>query len=80
MAEEAMRAGVQPHRSTLVPVWRAAGSAWVEGGPLYDADPAYDGRVDGYVYNGQYYAGAPSASAPPPMAPAPAPMASGERG
>jgi hypothetical protein len=45
-----VRAGVQPQRSTLVPVWQAAGSAWIEGGPLYDADPAYEGRVDGFRY------------------------------
>jgi hypothetical protein len=37
--------------------------------------------VDGYVYNGQYYAGAPAAA--PAPAPAPtyaAPTRSGERG
>src|SRR3954447_5161821 len=28
------------------------------------ADRDNDGRVDGYVYNGQYYAGAPSSTAP----------------
>jgi hypothetical protein len=53
-----------------------AGAIW--------ADQNNDGRVDGYVYNGQYYAGAPSstppAAAPAPMPePAPAPAA-GERG
>jgi hypothetical protein len=37
-----------------------AGAIW--------ADQNNDGVVDGYVYNGQYYAGAPSTSAP--MAPA----------
>jgi len=41
------------------------------------ADRDNDGRVDGYVYNGQYYAGAPTA--PAPMAP-PTPTRSGERG
>ena len=47
-----------------------AGAIW--------ADRDNDGRVDGYVYNGQYYAGGPS-SAPAPMAPPP-PTRSGERG
>jgi len=45
-----------------------AGAVW--------ADNDRDGRVDGYVYNGQYYQGTPQGyaptSAPPPMA--------GERG
>jgi len=45
-----------------------AGAVW--------ADNDRDGRVDGYVYNGQYYQGTPQGyaptSAPPPM--------SGERG
>lgn len=45
-----------------------AGAIW--------ADQNNDGRVDGYVYNGQYYPGAPSTAAPPPPA---APM-TGERG
>src|SRR3954453_23401567 len=35
-----------------------AGAIW--------ADRDNDGRVDGYVYNGQYYAGAPAATAPAP--------------
>ena len=50
-----------------------AGAIW--------ADRNNDGVVDGYVYNGQYYAGAPSTAAPPPppMA-APPPTRSGERG
>jgi hypothetical protein len=51
-----------------------AGAIW--------ADQNNDGVVDGYVYNGQYYAGAP-ATTPPPMAPAPTyapPTRSGERG
>src|SRR6059058_3056005 len=50
-----------------------AGAIW--------ADRNNDGQVDGYVYNGQYYAGAPSTAAPPPppMA-APPPTRSGERG
>ena len=47
-----------------------AGAIW--------ADRDNDGRVDGYVQNGQYYAGGPSAGAPMP-APA-TPMRSGERG
>jgi hypothetical protein len=40
-----------------------AGAIW--------ADRDNDGRVDGYVYNGQYYAGAPTAAprAAPPSAP-----------
>ncbi len=56
-----------------------AGAVW--------ADRNNDGVVDGYVYNGQYYNGAPAgygaaqapAPAPAPM-PAPAPGRSGERG
>jgi hypothetical protein len=37
--------------------------------------------VDGYVYNGQYYAGPPAGAAPmAEPAPAPMPMRSGERG
>jgi hypothetical protein len=51
-----------------------AGAVW--------ADRNNDGVVDGYVYNGQYYAGAPSGAAPAP-APAPTyttPSRSGERG
>src|SRR3954452_21720831 len=50
-----------------------AGAIW--------ADRNNDGVVDGYVYNGQYYAGSPTTTAP--MAPAPvytAPTRSGERG
>src|SRR3982751_814032 len=47
-----------------------AGAVW--------ANRDNDGRVDGYVYNGQYYAGGPN-SAPAPMAPPP-PTRSGERG
>ena len=35
-----------------------AGAVW--------ADRNNDGMVDGYVYNGQYYAGAPSAAPAPP--------------
>lgn len=46
-----------------------AGAIW--------ADQNRDGRVDGYMYNGQYYPGTPTTN-PPPMA-APAPRA-GERG
>jgi len=37
-----------------------------------------DGRVDGYVYNGQYYNGAPQGAAPAPTYTPPA--RSGERG
>ncbi|MEA1073109.1 glycine zipper domain-containing protein [Sphingomonas sp. LY29] len=48
-----------------------AGAVW--------ADNDRDGRVDGYVQNGQYYQGAPQGY-DPNMAPAPAPMSSGERG
>jgi hypothetical protein len=50
-----------------------AGAVW--------ADRDNDGRVDGYVYNGQYYAGPPASAAPAPEPmPAPAPSRSGERG
>jgi len=51
-----------------------AGAVW--------ADRNNDGVVDGYVYNGQYYTGAPASTAPMP-APAPTyttPTRSGERG
>src|SRR5215213_10320860 len=48
-----------------------AGAIW--------ADRDNDGRVDGYVSNGQYYAGAPSSAAPAYSAPPPA-TRSGERG
>ncbi len=44
-----------------------AGAIW--------ADQNRDGRVDGYMYNGRYYQGAPTGQAP--MA---APMYAGERG
>ena len=47
-----------------------AGAIW--------ADRDNDGRVDGYVYNGQYYQGAPPATAPAPTYTAPA--GAGERG
>ena len=47
-----------------------AGAIW--------ADRDNDGRVDGYVYNGQYYAGAPTAA---PVQPTySAPVRAGERG
>ena len=52
-----------------------AGAIW--------ADRNNDGMVDGYVYNGQYYQGAPagySTTTTTTVAPAPAPMRSGERG
>lgn len=49
-----------------------AGAIW--------ADQNNDGRVDGYVYNGQYYPGAPSSTAPAPTYTAPPPARSGERG
>ena len=51
-----------------------AGAVW--------ADRNNDGVVDGYVYNGQYYNGAPAATTTTVVepAPAPAPMRSGERG
>ena len=47
-------------------------------GAIY-ADQNNDGMVDGYVYNGQYYAGAPT-SAPAPSYSAPPAARSGERG
>jgi hypothetical protein len=46
-----------------------AGAVW--------ADSNNDGQVDGYIYNGQYYQGAPPAGS---TAPAPMPVQSGERG
>lgn len=46
-----------------------AGAVW--------ADQNNDGRVDGYIYNGQYYQGSPPAAT---TAPQPMPMQSGERG
>ena len=46
-----------------------AGAIW--------ADRDNDGRVDGYVYNGQYYQGAPPAQSAPVYT---APAAAGERG
>ena len=49
-----------------------AGAIW--------ADRDNDGRVDGYVYNGQYYAGAPTGAAPAPAPVYTAPTRSGERG
>ena len=49
-----------------------AGAIW--------ADQNNDGRVDGYVYNGQYYQGAPASTAPAPTYSAPPTTASGERG
>ena len=48
-----------------------AGAIW--------ADQNNDGRVDGYIQNGQYYAGAPAA-APAPTYSAPPATSSGERG
>jgi outer membrane lipoprotein SlyB len=47
-----------------------AGAIW--------ADRNNDGRVDGYVYNGQYYQGAPTATQTQPVYSAP--VRSGERG
>ena len=47
-----------------------AGAVW--------ADRDNDGRVDGYIQNGQYYQGGPAAAAPAPTYTAPA--RSGERG
>ena len=49
-----------------------AGAIW--------ADQNNDGRVDGYVYNGQYYQGAPTGAAPAPTYSAPPTARSGERG
>ena len=44
------------------------------------ADQNNDGQVDGYVHNGQYYAGSPNAGAQQPTYSAPPPMRAGERG
>jgi hypothetical protein len=49
-----------------------AGAVW--------ADRNNDGVADGYVYNGQYYNGAPASTTTTVVEPAPAPMRSGERG
>ena len=49
-----------------------AGAIW--------ADRDNDGRVDGYVYNGQYYQGAPQSTAPAPAPTYTAPAGAGERG
>ena len=74
----AVAGGVIPGISTLegavigAAVGGIAGAIW--------ADQNNDGRVDGYVYNGQYYTGAPTGGS---MAPAPtytSPARSGERG
>jgi hypothetical protein len=46
-----------------------AGAIW--------ADQNHDGRVDGYMYNGQYYQGDPTTNPPPMAAPA---AHTGERG
>ena len=46
-----------------------AGAVW--------ADQNNDGQVDGYIYNGQYYQGAPPAATTMPQ---PMPVQSGERG
>lgn len=46
-----------------------AGAVW--------ADRDNDGRVDGYVHNGEYYQGAPATTTTPTYT---APMSSGERG
>jgi hypothetical protein len=49
-----------------------AGAVW--------ADRNNDGVVDGYVYNGQYYAGPPAGAAPAPAPTYTSPSRSGERG
>jgi hypothetical protein len=49
-----------------------AGAIW--------SDNDRDGRADGYVYNGQYYQGAPAGYSPATGTVEPAPMATGERG
>ena len=73
----AVAGGVIPGISTLegavigAAVGGLAGAIW--------ADQNNDGRVDGYVHNGQYYTGAPSA-APQPTYSAPPPARAGERG
>ena len=49
-----------------------AGAVW--------SDNNNDGQVDGYVYNGQYYQGAPPQSSSAPAPSYSAPVRSGERG
>ena len=64
--------GVTPIEGAVVgaAVGGLAGAIW--------ADRNNDGRVDGYVYNGQYYQGAPSQTQQQPTYTAP--MGAGERG
>ena len=63
--------GISPLEGAVIgaAVGGLAGAIW--------ADRDNDGRVDGYVSNGQYYQGAPSAAPAPTYTP---PARSGERG
>ena len=67
--------GILPGAVIGAAVGGLAGAIW--------ADRNNDGVVDGYVYNGQYYQGAPAGTTTTTtttVEPAPAPMRSGERG
>jgi hypothetical protein len=69
----ALIGGISPIEGAVIgaAVGGLAGAIW--------ADRDNDGRVDGYVQNGQYYQGGPSA-APAPTPTYSAPARSGERG
>ena len=71
-AAGAVIGGISPLEGAVIgaAVGGLAGAIW--------ADRDNDGRVDGYVQNGQYYNGAPASTAPAPTYTAPA--RSGERG
>jgi uncharacterized membrane protein len=70
-AAGAVIGGISPLEGAVIgaAVGGLAGAIW--------ADRDNDGRVDGYVQNGQYYAGAPAAAPAPTYT---APARSGERG
>jgi len=72
-AAGAVIGGISPIEGAVIgaAVGGLAGAIW--------ADRDNDGRVDGYVQNGQYYQGAPAAG-PAPAPTYTAPVRSGERG